>query len=616
MYDILLKIIFWKNMKLKLLLPLLLSTALLSQDLKTTIEEMLSTNPTILERLKNYNSLKEDITIAKAGYYPKVDLSLGVGYEDTDKDTPTLGKQSFDYTVYQNSLKYTQNIFKGFETTYQVRQQKNRTISAAYNYIENVNDISFRAVDAYLLVLKNRDLLVTARSNVDINTEIFKKVQKLYDSGLTTLSEVNKIESSLALAKSNFVVQENTLLDEKYNLHRIVGRDLNIKEMKKPIFDIVLPKSMDEATQFAMGNNPSLLVSQYNIKLAQATYKENESPFYPSLDIEVSQSMNKNLSGIEGKDDRFRAMAYINYNLFNGFADSAKIQKSISNIHQEVELKNKLRREVIEGLRLSWAANEKLNEQLKYLKEYKKFSLKTLTLYAKEYDLGRRSLLDLLSAQNDFIGSKSQIINTEYSILFAKYRILDAMGTLVSTVIGDTNALYSNVGLNGTAPENKDSLPIRLDKDNDLITDDEDICNNSISNSMKNLYGCIFKADNIKRIERYSGFLFEYKSATLTDEGQEKVENLILQLKPSDLSKIKFDLIGHADYNKLKEKILLKLSELRARLIKKILIRAGAKRKNIQIHAKSNKAPMFINGSESAVKLNNRVDIIVKKINK
>ncbi len=59
-----------------------------------------------------------------------------------------------------------------------------------------------------------------------------------------------------------------------------------------------------------MQNNPSLLVSKYNIKLAQATYKEKKSPYYPHLDIEVSQSMNKNLSAIEGEEDRFRAMAF------------------------------------------------------------------------------------------------------------------------------------------------------------------------------------------------------------------------------------------------------------------------------------------------------------------
>lgn len=447
-------------MKFKIVLALSISTALFSQDIKTTISEVLSTNPIVLERLKNYNATKEDITTAQAGYYPKLDLSIGVGKEDGEKPL----NQEFDYSVYQNSLTLTQNLFKGFETISRVKEQENRTIASAYSYIEKVNDTSFKMVNAYIQVMKNRELLTIQKENVEINTEIFKKVQKLYDAGLTTLSEVNKIESSLSLAKSNYVVQENTLLDVTYNLQKVLGRQVEPQSMNKPTLNVALPANIEEATQFAMQNNPSLLVGKYNIKLAQAVYQEKKSPFYPSIDLEISQAMNKNLSGIEGKYENLRAMAYLKYNLFNGFADEAGLQKSVSSIYQEIETKNRLGREVTEGLNLSWVANEKLTTQLEHLNEYKKFSLQTLTLYSKEYDLGRRSLLDLLSAQNDFIAAKAQIITTEYNTLFAKYRILDAMGTLVSTVLGETDILYSNVGLNGRAPKNNDKLPISYDE--------------------------------------------------------------------------------------------------------------------------------------------------------
>lgn len=446
-------------MNLKIALALTLSTALFSQDIKTTINEVLSTNPIILERLKNYNATKEEITTAQSGYYPKLDLSMGIGKEDGEKPVD----QEFDYSVYQNSISYTQNLFNGFETTHRVGQQRNRTTAAAYSYIEKVNDTSFETLESYLEVIKNNELLNIQKENIEINTEIFKKVQKLYDSGLTTLSEVNKIESALSLAKSNYVVQENTLLDAMHKMKKLLGHYIEPSAMTRPQ-DVALPQTIEEATKFAVQNNPSLLVGTYNIKMAQERFEEKKAPFYPSIDVEVSKSMNKNLSGIEGNYDNLRAMVYLKYNFFNGFADKAEVQKSISSIHQEVETKDKLKREVIEGLNFAWSANEKLSTQLEHLNEYKRFSLQTLTLYSKEYDLGRRSLLDLLSAQNDFIAAKAQIINTEYNLLFAKYRVLDAMGTLVSTVLGENDTLYSNVGLNGKTPQNNDKLPISYDR--------------------------------------------------------------------------------------------------------------------------------------------------------
>ncbi len=597
-------------MKKRLLLTLSLALSLNAQDLQTSIQEVIDTNPIVQERLKNYNSTKEDITTAQAAYYPKLDLSFGAGIEDTEKSNLAGGipDTSSSFDVYQGSVSYTQNLFKGFETFHQVSQQENKTLSAAYSYVENVNDTAFEMVNTYLQVMRNVELLQTAKENVAINDEIFVKVKKLYESGLTTLSEVNKIESSLALAKSNLVVQENTLLDVSYNMHRVLGRYLEPSKMSKPELNIVLPQSMEEASQYAINHNPSILVGDYNIKLAQATHKEKQSPFYPQVDIEISQSLNRNFSSIEGDNNRFRAMAYVKYNIFNGFSDSAALQKSISQIHQEVESKNSLRRQVLEGLNLSWAANKKLSEQLKHLQDYKKFSLKTLILYSKEYDLGRRSLLDLLSAQNDFIGSKSQLINNEYSTLFAKYRILDAMGVLVPTVMGGHTDSYANVGLASNSIEQDDTLVIQLDRDNDLIADNKDLCNNSLSNAMKNIYGCAFEDNTIYRIERYSDFKFV--DDELTSDAEEKIAALLKQLKPYGLSKIKFDILGNSQDEDLSKNQLLELSLQRAVLIKNIFIEAGVEEENISLIANDDTAPIYLDDKEK----NNRVDIIVKKL--
>ena len=480
-------------MKRQILLSITLLTSSYAQDLKTTINEVINTNPIVLERLKNYNATREDITTAKAGFYPKLDLNLGVGIEKTNKSKQANGAPDThdSYSVYQNSLKYTQNLFNGFSTSYQIKEQEYKTLSAAYSYIEKVNDRAFATANQYIEVMKNEALLENSQENITINQEIFERVQKLYNSGLTTLSEVNKIESSLALAKSNYVVQENTLLNQNFQLETLLGRHLNPKEMLKPSLDIQMPTSREEAATFAIAHNPSILVSKYNVKLAQATNREKKSIYYPKIDISISQSMNKNLSAIEGHNDAFKAMVFLSYNLFNGFSDKAQIQKSISLMYQEVESKNKIQRQIIEGLNLAYIAYEKLKEQLVHLIEYKKYSQKTLKLYQKEYDLGRRSLLDLLSAQNDFIRSKAQIITTNYSILFAKYRILDAMGILVDTVLGENNEAYSHVGLHGTPiPLVKDTLPINMDTDKDMIPNDKDLCPNSLQKSLKDNYGC------------------------------------------------------------------------------------------------------------------------------
>ena len=484
-------------MRKSLLAPFLFSTivptVLFSLTIKQSVLDLLNNNPIIQERLSNFRATQQDLKVAESEYYPVIDLRVSGGYTDSGNLNNNVNK--VDYTSYESSLILTQNLFDGFATTNKVDYEEARILAAAYNYMEKTNDIVFKMVNAYVNVLRSKELLATAQENVTINQTIFDRVNELFDSGLTTDSEVKKIQSALSLAKSNYTVQKNNALDTYYNYRRILGRMPDVDKMEKPIFDFVLPKSIQRAAMYAISNNPSLLVSRYNIKGAQALYKQKKKEFYPKIDLEITQNYNDTdtpNNGFDQADDRFKAVVNLSYNIFRGGADSAEVQKNISKVHQEIEIKRDLKRQVIEGLDLSWNAYEMIGLQLKDLREYSGFSETTLELYREEYDLGRRSLLDLLSAQNDVINSRSQIITAEYAQLFAKYRILDAMGFLTLAILGDTNEISKKVNLysDNEAHEILDSLPIKLDVDNDKISDNLDLCDNSLNENNIMPYGC------------------------------------------------------------------------------------------------------------------------------
>ncbi|MDF1879389.1 TolC family outer membrane protein [Sulfurimonas sp. SAG-AH-194-C20] len=491
---------FKKKLILSVIVIVCLSSTLSALTLKESIVEAINTNPIVQERLKNYRLTQQDLNIAESEYYPKLDLSASVGYNDAgnlktqaDKDwSHNVNDQ--EYGNYETQLKFTQNLFDGFGTTHKVDYQEARILAAAYNYIEKSNDIAFKMTNAYLNVLRSYELLQTARENVQINEDIFSKVKDLFDAGLTPESEVKKIESALSLSRSNLTVQKNNTRDTEFNFRRILGRMPEVATMIKPEMNTPMPESLERAALYSINHNPSLLVSQYNIKGAQSLWKQHQKEFYPTVDLEVSQTYNdvEQRNAFDNPDDRFKARIVMNYNIFKGGADKAAVQKDISKINQEIEIKRDLKRQVIEGLDLSWSAYTMIGLQLKDLKEYSQFSEKTLELYKEEYDLGRRSLLDLLSAQNDVINSRSQIITAEYERLFAKYRILDAMGLLPLAVVGDTKDFTARVNLysQDNASEILDTVPVMFDVDKDNIADNEDLCDNSLLEDNIMPYGC------------------------------------------------------------------------------------------------------------------------------
>ncbi|HFU74525.1 MAG TPA: hypothetical protein ENK65_03125, partial [Helicobacteraceae bacterium] len=461
--------------------------------LKEAVNEVIETNPQVQERIKNYRAIQQDASIADSGYLPQLDYRGAIGHKITghltDPDT-----QNFD--VYENSLVLTQNLFNGFGTLYQVNYEKTRAVAAAYNYVEKANDVALQMVISYIDVLRAQELYETSKENVANNTEIYAKVYDLFVAGLAARSEVDKIQSSLSLSRSNLTVKRNNLFDKVLTMRRVLGRRVLPAELEKPQFTAKLPSTYLRASMFAMKHNPSLMVSQFNLKGAQELYKQRRKNYYPTLDLELSQVYNDNLDSFTGQDDRFQAMLVLNYNLYRGGADSAEVQKNISKINQEVELQRDIRRQVVEGLDLSWTAYEMLKVQLDDLYKFQSFAYSTLTLYEDEYALGQRSLLDLLAAQNDFFNAQTQIINAEYDRLISKYRILDAMGVMVIAIAGNEVDYYDKVGLqqrddDNTTEAELDEIPVYLDADNDKVPDSIDMCPNSEANATVMPNGCV-----------------------------------------------------------------------------------------------------------------------------
>jgi len=647
-----------------LLLSFTFSSSLLALTLKESVEEVLDTNPVVKERLKNFRAVQQDLNIAESEYYPQIDLRASAGYNDAGKLYDHV--RDVQYTNYDSSLIFTQNLFNGFGTMHKVDYEETRILAAAYNYIEKANDTAFKMTMAYLDVMKSYELLQTARENVRSNEDIYKKVQDLFTAGLTTDSEVKKIQSALSLARSNYTVQQNNTHDKEYGFRRILGRMPNVAQMQKPDLNVSMPSSIERAAMYAIEHNPSLLVSRYNIKGAQALYKQRQKDYYPKVDLEVSQTYNdaqKIPNGFDQADDRFKARIVLSYNLFRGGADKANIQKHISKINQEIETKQDLKRQVIEGLDLSWDAYEMIGLQLQNLREYNKYSEKTLELYKEEYDLGRRSLLDLLSAQNDSINSRAQIIKAEYDRLAAKYRILDAMGLLVLAVTGDTDKFTSRVNLYGEneAKEMLDSLPVKFDADNDNISDDLDLCDNSLKGNDIMPYGCkkihrdsdgdgVFDSldkcpftpkgvevspdgcaydrdmDGVedykdKCLDTPAGFnvddkgcatslgfniYFLYYGVNILKESQDHLRVLAEFLDKHD----KYDalIIGHAS-SKGTPKLNMELSLKRAKVVKEFLTSLGVDKNRLSIKGKGEEDPIASYATPEGVQQNRRVEI-------
>ena len=118
------------------------------------------------------------------------------------------------------------------------------------------------------------------------------------------------------------------------------------------------------------------------------------------------------------------------YNLTGG-KDMARRQETVFQIGEAREIRDRTRRQVIESIQLSWNAYETALSQLEFFKIHAEASKSALLSYRKQFNLGQRTLIDLLDQENEVFQARINLVNGQNDVAFSTYRILAGTGKLL-----------------------------------------------------------------------------------------------------------------------------------------------------------------------------------------
>lgn len=400
-------------------------------ELNETVEDAVLHNPEFRSQLKELHSIRADLTGAEGSWYPTVDITAGIGYEEVDNQT--IDNTGDGLTRKETAIRITENLFEGFGTEHEIERQQHRMEAAAYATEAAANQIALDMTEAYLNLLTQQKLLGLAEENVETHAKILDQITQRFDAGIGNQVEVDQAKARYALAQSNLSAANNNYQDTFSRFQRVLGRQPD-SALIEPTQDLNIPKTIEEAINIALIEHPTLRSANADIAEAQAQYDASSRTFYPRFDLEILKTWDDNLAGVEGKNEDFQAMIRMRYNLYNGGKDKAERNRTASALHQAAEIRNNSRRQTLENIRYAWNAYQYVGQQKQYVAEHMKLTLDTLTGYRQQFSLGRRSLLDLLNTEDEYINAQRTMAESENEYRIAQYRIINGMGTLLQTM--------------------------------------------------------------------------------------------------------------------------------------------------------------------------------------
>lgn len=578
----------------------------LPEPLVQAARKAVTGNPEVQARWNGFKAAGNERDVARGGYFPQLDLNVTTGREERTSPAGNFGTYSFNAA----QLTLNQMLFDGMFTANEVSRLRYSKLTRYYELIEASETAALEAVRAYADVVRYRELVDAAKQNYVEHKQTTAQVEERASGGVGRRVDVEQANGRLALAESN-------LLTELTNLHDVSARYLRIVG-EKPATDLpALPEqfklaSMPVSTEALMRDglqgSPALNAALENARAYKAAIESRKSAYMPRLDLRAYTSQENDTGGIRGNTRVNGVELVLNYNLFRGGSDRARERQAVDQHEQARDLQEKVCRDVRQTLSIAYSDVRSLAEQQRFLNQHRLSTEKSREAYRQQFDIGQRTLLDLLDSQNEYFEATRSHVNARYNQITAQARTLAGMGQLVAAL-----------GVNRSdVPSAQDAGQDRAGLEPGALCPLEESAVDSIDKIRAELVipprarpsapvPAPAPATSTK-VRLAADALFDFDKSVLKAEGRHNLDKLLQSIKDVQVELViavgHTDSIGTEAYN-------LRLSLARAESVKAYLVSKGIDAQRIRIEGKGESEPIADNATKEGRAKNRRVDIEV-----
>ncbi|MDP1871307.1 MAG: TolC family outer membrane protein [Gallionella sp.] len=308
------------------------------------------------------------------------------------------------------------------------------------------HDLVLRVAQAYFDVLVAQDGVRLADAQKTAITEQLEQAKLNFKVGTATITDTHEAQARFDLTSAQEIAAQNNLEIKRQTLQQLVnvmpqhlkplGKELKLKAPQ--------PADMETWVDVAQVNNPQLAIAKSAAGLAAKEVTRNLGGHLPTLDLVANYSTNHANGGSfgVGSDSTNKSIGVqFNLPLFQGGAISSKWREAQANRNRsEDELEN-TRRSVATQTRQAYLGVFNGVAQVKALQQALISSQKVLEASKLGQQVGVRTNLDVLNAQQQLFSTRRDLYQAEYSYLLSQLRLKASAGSLTEQDIVEINQM-------------------------------------------------------------------------------------------------------------------------------------------------------------------------------
>ncbi|MDB5490807.1 MAG: Type secretion outer membrane protein TolC precursor [Micavibrio sp.] len=378
-------------------------------------------------------AVQENLPQAQSGWKPTATAGAGVTKTWLDTTPKTVGGNGG--TEKDLTLSVNQPLYRGGRTMSGVSNAKNIIMAQRALLNGTESQVLLNVVTAYMNVLRDQSLLDLATNNRDVINKQLDATNARFNVGDVTRTDVSQARARLADAESGIISARGNLQSSRAVYTQVVGMPpgrLSMPKMTMPI-----PPSLDESVGMAMRYNPYVIAAQFTEDAAKDNVTLVDGELLPTVGLNGGVTRAYDPSPGTFQDQTVKSIG-INATipLYEAGSVRSRVRqaKSISSQRQVEVLQSQ--ESAREQTVSSWETLQATTAEIDSRKEQVKANAIARDGVHKEAELGTRTILDALNADQELLNSRSALVTARRDEVVARYTLASAIGLMNPNAVG------------------------------------------------------------------------------------------------------------------------------------------------------------------------------------
>ncbi len=394
-----------------------------------------SGNPSLQAARAQLKSVDKNIALAWAGALPQVSASGSYNRQRTETKIESeitsgalVAGGVNKRTSRTTSLSVSQPLFKGGRTLAGISSAR-ATVEAQRAILKSSEQqVLLSAATAYLDVLRDTAVVNLRQNNVQVLTRQLEATQDRFSVGEITRTDVAQAEARLSASKSSRILAEGNLNSSIANYKSVIGKAP--ENLSSPSLMAGLPGSADETINQAAQNNPSVIAAQFTAKAAEKNVDSIRGELLPSLSLDGQLSKSWDTISDSSLSESAGARLTFSLPLYQGGTRYTRLSQSKHTLTQRRLESDQAVLSAKQNATSSWEYFQSTSASIDAIKTQIKASEIALEGVQREAEVGSRTVLDVLDAEQELLDARVGLVGAERDQLVASLQVLAAIGQL------------------------------------------------------------------------------------------------------------------------------------------------------------------------------------------